>query len=76
MTDTDLILIYKKFDEIDRQLKELRKDVCCNIQAFPKSYSQMIADNKPVQWPGEPYTDYLKRIGEYNEASAFEDDTK
>jgi hypothetical protein len=32
--------------------------------------------DKPLQWPNESYKDYLKRIGEYNEASAFEDDTK
>lgn len=27
MTDTDLLLIYKRFEEIDRELKELRKEV-------------------------------------------------
>ena len=34
----------------------------------------------PPQWPNESYTDYLKRIGEYNEASSdnenFEDSFK
>ena len=34
------------------------------------------SQNKPAQWPNEPYTDYLKRIGEYNEAMIYEDDTK
>lgn len=24
----------------------------------------------PLQWPNESYTDYLKRIGQYNEASS------
>lgn len=27
MTETDLILIYKRFEEIDRELKDLRKEV-------------------------------------------------
>lgn len=27
MTNTDLILIYKKFEEIDRQLKELKEEI-------------------------------------------------
>lgn len=27
MTDTDLVLIYKRFKEIDAELKELRKEV-------------------------------------------------
>jgi len=34
----------------------------------------------PPQWPNESYTDYLKRIGQYNEASSdnenFEDSYK
>jgi hypothetical protein len=76
MTNTDLLLIYKKFEEIDRQLKEMRKEIGSVGIGLPKSCSQMIADDKPAQWPNEPYTDYLKRIGEYNEAMIYEDDSK
>ena len=35
-----------------------------NIQAF---------NNKPSRWPNESYTDYLKRIGEYNVAQSDEE---
>ena len=31
--------------------------------------SEEIRTNPP-QWPNEPYTDYLKRIGQYNEAQS------
>ena len=76
MTNTDLILIYKKFGDIDRQLKELRKEIGSIGIGLPKTYSQVFAENKPAQWPNEPYTDYLKRIGEYNEAMNYEDESK
>ena len=90
MTNTDLILIYKKFEEIDRQLKELHKEVA-TVQGYPqravyvegsdyqKGPAKPFIDlqrNKPAQWPNEPYTDYLKRIGEYNEAMIYEDGSK
>lgn len=35
-----------------------------NIQAF---------NEKPSRWPNESYTDYLKRIGEYNVAQSDEE---
>ena len=81
MTNTDLILIYKKFDEIDKQLKELRKEIGSIGIGLPKKqwvpqWEENLEPTKPAQWPNEPYTDYLKRIGEYNEAMNYEDDTK
>lgn len=85
MTETDLILIYKRFEEIDRELKELREEVGQikrNQNTFIKPIMVKLngdidhLDDKPLQRPNESYKDYLKRIGEYNEASAFEDDTK
>lgn len=30
-------------------------------------------NDTPPQWPNESHTDYLKRIGQYNEASLLED---
>lgn len=27
----------------------------------------------PLQWPNESYTDYLKRIGQYNEAQSIDE---
>lgn len=81
MTNTDLILIYKKFEEIDRQLKELRQEMS-EITLWkntPIKPVWLMGDggiNKPAQWPNEPYTDYLKRIGEYNEAMIYEDESK
>lgn len=35
-----------------------------NIKAF---------NEKPTRWPNESYTDYLKRIGEYNTAQSDEE---
>jgi hypothetical protein len=44
-------------------------------------YSRQFVNNGlPTQWPNESHTDYLKRIGQYNEASSdnenFEDSFK
>jgi len=44
---------------------------------YPDSdWEHNLSFNKPAQWPNEPYTDYLKRIGQYNEAMIYEDDSK
>lgn len=32
-----------------------------------------VCEPKPPQWPNESYTDYLKRIGEYNVAQSDEE---
>lgn len=46
-----------------------------NKQWVPQ-WEENLEPTKPSQWPNEPYTDYLKRIGEYNEAMIYEDNTK
>jgi len=85
MSDFDITQLYQKFIEVDRELKLLREEVGHiklnqNILFKPTMVKLSgdidYLDDKPLQWPNESYKDYLKRIGEYNEASAFEDDTK
>jgi len=84
MSDFAIQELYKKWIELDRELKQLRAEVnqIKGLQYFTKcsilkdtnvGYS---GNTKPAQWPNEPYTDYLKRIGEYNEAMIYEDDSK
>lgn len=38
-------------------------------------YSRQWVDNGlPTQWPNESHTDYLKRIGQYNEAQSYDEE--
>lgn len=84
-TDFDITNLYQKWIELDRELKLLKQEIG-EIKRFqpiaigPIEFGQqriLHRDNdKPAQWPNESYTDYLKRIGEYNEAMNYEDDTK
>lgn len=85
MSDCAIQELYQKWIELDREIKQLKAEVS-QIKwyqqngtngpvQFRVNKSSKTSD-KPAQWPNEPYTDYLKRIGEYNEAMIYEDDTK
>lgn len=95
MSDRDIDELFRRFADLDRELKELRTEVnqlkwyqqhgtngAVAYSATPEKkqwvpqWEENLEPNKPAQWPNEPYTDYLKRIGEYNEAMNYEDDTK
>lgn len=82
MTDLDITNLYQKWIELDRELKLLKQEVgLIKSTLEPKKqylpqWEENLEPTKPAQWPNEPYTDYLKRIGEYNEAQVYEDDTK
>lgn len=79
MSDRDIEELFRRFAELDRELKELRTEVnqLSGGNRYPDSdWENSFVNDKPAQWPNEPYTDYLKRIGEYNEAMNYEDDTK
>lgn len=85
MSDRDIDELFRRFADLDRELKELKAEVG-EIKRFqpvaigPIQFGQpriLGRDNdKPAQWPNESYTDYLKRMGEYNEAMNYEDDSK
>lgn len=81
-TDFDITNLYQKWIELDRELKLLKQEVS-DIKSMQQPKKQWVPQweenlepTKPAQWPNEPYTDYLKRIGEYNEAMIYEDDSK
>lgn len=69
----DKLLNTEKLETTANVVVNLEEDYCPqelvdyiknNIQAF---------NEKPPQWPNESYTDYLKRIGEYNVAQSDEE---
>lgn len=82
MTDKKLKVNSAAYTELSIQIAVLQASVDKLIQLAMKSKSttdhplfhtqfrQGIkeTDNTPPQWPLESYTDYLKRIGQYNEA--------
>lgn len=93
MTDRDIDELFRRFADLDRELKELRTEVnqlkwyqqhgtngavaySANSAKWVPQWEENLEPTKPAQWPNEPYTDYLKRIGEYNEALIYEDDGK
>ena len=88
MSDRDIDELFRRFADLDRELKELKVEVSDLKRFQPLVWADSVGskigqqrilrrdNDKPAQWPNEPYTDYLKRIGEYNEAIIYEDDTK
>lgn len=83
MSQFDIDELFRKFAILDAELKQLKAEVgeikknqFTPIGPIEFGHPRVLKVNKPAQWPNEPYTDYLKRIGEYNEAQTFEDDTK
>lgn len=91
MSDRDIDELFRRFYDLDRELKELRTEVnqlkwyqqhgtngavAYSATARYPGKEEWREEFKPAQWPNEPYTDYLKRIGEYNEAMIYEDGTK
>lgn len=85
MSEYDLKRLFEKWIELDHELKELKAEVS-QIKWYQQNGTNgpvqfrvnktSKTSDKPAQWPNEPYKDYLKRIGEYNEAQVYEDDTK
>lgn len=91
-TDFDITNLYQKWIELDRELRILKQEVSdlksaqqpktlksewpSLVASIEKLRQQESSPDKPAQWPNEPYTDYLKRIGEYNEAMIYEDESK
>ena len=62
--------------KLDKVLELLNKlEVTTNHPLLRRCFGQSLEDvvndfnNTPPQWPNESHTDYLKRIGQYNEAS-------
>lgn len=43
------------------------------IEQIKASMGDCVYNEKPTRWPNESYTDYLKRIGEYNTAQSDEE---
>lgn len=43
------------------------------IEQIKASMGDCVYNEIPPQWPNEDYEDYLKRIGEYNEAQSDEE---
>lgn len=84
MSDRDIDELFRRFADLDRELKELKVEVgeIKKNQFIPVGPIEFRINkpdkipDKPAQWPNEPYTDYLKRIGEYNEAMIYEDESK
>lgn len=102
MSDRDIDELFRRFADLDRELKDLRTEVnqlkwyqqhgtngavaysASTPPVFNSDGTQdynfykrhFVNNDKPAQWPNEPYTDYLNRIGEYNEAMIYEDDSK
>lgn len=63
--------------KIDKVLELLNKpEVKTNHPLLRRCFGQSLEDvvkdsnNTPPQWPNESRTDYLKRIGQWNEASS------
>ena len=58
-----------KLTSLEAAVKELKQDQV-TIIGDVKITGNIATDEitKPVRWPNESLTDYLKRIGEYNEA--------
>jgi len=77
MSDRDIDELFRKFAELDAELKLLRKEL--DQMKFPQTYTGInlsshihtgTVSNQPLQWPNESYTEYLKRIGQCNEPSS------
>lgn len=69
-SEIDINLIFLRLNKLEERIKVLEADVN-NLK--PDDYYQVKAGpatKLPLQWPSESYTDYLKRIGLYNEASS------
>jgi hypothetical protein len=47
--------------EVEYQIKPVMVNLKGQVEHF---------NNNPPQWPNESHTDYLKRIGQYNEAQS------
>lgn len=63
--------------KIDKVLELLNKpEVTTNHPLLRRCFGQSLEDvvndfnNTPPQWPNESRTDYMKRIGQYNEAQS------
>lgn len=82
-SDRDIDELFRKFAILDAELKELRKDVgemkfsqthggiSISKSTIPLWEEGLVKEfnERPPIWPNESYTDYLKRIGQYNEVS-------
>lgn len=69
-SEIDINLIFLKLEKLEERIKVLSADLN-NLK--PDDYYQVKSSpttKLPLQWPSESYTDYLKRIGLYNEASS------
>lgn len=62
-SEIDINLIFLRLEKLEERIKVLEADDYYQVKAGP-------ATKLPLQWPSESYTDYLKRIGLYNEASS------
>ena len=77
-SDVDINLLHLKLNALEERVKVLegKKDMIIernislgDLQSLPPNCTDYVFIKKqPVQWPNESFTDYLKRIGEYNEA--------
>jgi hypothetical protein len=64
-SDVDINLLHIKLAKLEGRVKALEEER--QIKKYPIPQWEENLD-KPPKWPNESYTDYLKRIGEYNEA--------
>ena len=83
-SDRDIDELFRKFAILDAELKELRKEVgemkfsqthggiSISKSTIPQWEEGLVKEfnERPPMWPNESHTDYLKRIGQYNEASS------
>ena len=71
MSERDIDELFRKFATLDAELKELRREISQLKPAGLQFGGYLTPSTQPVQWPRESHTDYLKRIGQYNEAQSY-----
>lgn len=69
-SDVDINLLHLKLNALEERVKVLENTSKATQFIIPQWDDSLVKqfNDRPVQWPNESYTDYLKRIGEYTEA--------
>lgn len=74
-----LEIIDGKIDKLLNSDLRVASNITVTGSSDPNALIETIKNNiqdfneKPTRWPNESYTDYLKRIGEYNTAQSDEE---
>lgn len=69
--DVDINILHLKLNALEERVKVLEGNNSIKKKPWLPQWEEGLVkqfNERPPQWPNESHTDYLKRIGKYNEA--------